>query len=216
MTDKLLIFDCDGTLVDSEQIANEVFVTEIQKLGIALTHEEAWQHFPGTSLSLCMAYVEETYDVSLPEDFIGRYRQVQRLAFAEGLQPVQGVRAALNKLGATKCVASNGPMDIIRSNLMTTKLDHFFGDRIFSAYDLNKWKPLPDLFLHAADVMQVPPSDCIVIEDSTAGIEAGMNAGMTVLAFQPDHQQYRTDFDETLTFTNMSELPGLVDSLIMC
>lgn len=146
MNDSLIIFDCDGTLVDSEGIANEVFVAQVQNLGIPLTHDEAWEHFPGTSLAICMQYVEKTYTVNFPDDFIGHYRQKQRIAFAERLQPIPGVQEALIELKLLKCVASNGPMDIIRRNLITTKLDHFFDNRIYSAYDINKWKPHPELF----------------------------------------------------------------------
>ncbi|NND09288.1 MAG: HAD-IA family hydrolase [Saprospiraceae bacterium] len=213
MNERLLIFDCDGTLVDSEGIANEVFVSHVQNLGIPLTNEEAWEHFPGTSLALCMKYVEESFDVTLPDGFIGRYRQQQRIAFAEKLQPISGVKKALSELNSLKCVASNGPMDIIRRNLITAKLDRYFDDRIYSAYDLKKWKPLPDLFLHAANAHQMAPEDCVVVEDSEAGIKAGLNAGMTVLAFQPSHQKYMPNMEGTITFDDMAELPEVIASL---
>lgn len=213
MTNKLLIFDCDGTLVDSEVIANEVFLAEVRKLGVQMTEEEAWEHFPGTSLAICMNYVEEKYGITFDEDFIIEYRQIQVKVFAEKLQPIPGVIESLNQISGTMCVASNGPPDIVSANLKTTGLDHFFNDDIFSAYDINKWKPLPDLFLHAAQTMGYKPKQCIVIEDSEAGILGALNAGMKVLAYQGDHMHYKPAVEGAIPFQNMFELPELVKSI---
>ncbi len=212
-SEKLLIFDCDGTLVDSEGIANQVFLEAINDLGIPVTEQEAWDHFPGTSMALCIKYVEETYQVKLPQDFVDHQRKRQRLEFKNRLQPIQGVALALNRLPHKKCVASNGPMEVIQTNLKTTGLDQHFEERIFSAYVLEKWKPEPDLFLHAAETLGHRYDDCIVIEDSLAGMQAGLNAGMTVLAYVPPHHPYKVDLTGVHTFEDMSYLPDMVASL---
>ncbi len=211
--EKLLIFDCDGTLVDSEGIANQVFLDAVNELGIPVTPEEAWDHFPGTSLALCIRYVEETYQVRLPDDFVARQRQRQQIEFRNRLQPIRGVQAALNRLPHKKCVASNGPMEVIRTNLRTTGLDHHFEERIYSAYELEKWKPEPDLFLHAAGNLGYDEQDCLVIEDSLAGMQAGINAGMVVLAYRPPHHPYKIDIEGITSFEDMSELPDLITSI---
>lgn len=212
-SEKLLIFDCDGTLVDSEGIANQVFLEAVNDLGIPVTEQEAWDHFPGTSMALCIKYVEETYQVKLPQDFVDKQRKRQRLEFKNRLQPIHGVALALNRLPHKKCVASNGPMEVIQTNLKTTGLDQHFEERIFSAYVLEKWKPEPDLFLHAAETLGHRNDDCIVIEDSLAGMQAGLNAGMTVLAYVPPHHPYKVDLTGVHTFADMSYLPDMVASL---
>lgn len=211
----MLIFDCDGTLVDSEHIANDVFIEAVQTLGIPLTHDEAWANFPGTSMAHCMRYVEETYKVRLPSDFVGRQRILQKEAFKEHLKPIKGVIAALEQLTPyAKCVASNGPLPIMKANLATTKIDRFFNGRLFSAYVLGVWKPEPDLFIHAAEQMGFLPSNCIVIEDSAAGIKAGLGANMNVLAYQsPDSQYDHHQMEGATYFDNMDQLRTLIKSL---
>ncbi|NND33388.1 MAG: HAD-IA family hydrolase [Saprospiraceae bacterium] len=206
----LLIFDCDGTLVDSEGIANQVFIEGVNALGIPLTEEEAWKHFPGTSMALCIKYVEETYNVILPEDFVPQQRVRQKDAFKKQLRPIPGAPEALDRLQIPKCVASNGPLEVILENLNTTRLLHHFGQRIYSAYVIEKWKPLPDLFQHAARAAGVPPENCLVIEDSDAGMQAGIAAGMTVLGYLPSSNKYRVETHGIIPFDDMKNLPELI------
>jgi len=214
MNSKLLIFDCDGTLVDSEGIANRTFIKSINDLGIPLTEEEAWAHFPGTSLALCIQYVESKFKVKLPADFVPTQRAIQEAIFAAELQPIPGASSVLNQLSAyNKCVASNGPHQMVIDNLTTTGLIHHFGDRTYSAYQINKWKPSPDLFLHAAESLGFKPQDCIVIEDSMAGMQAGINADMQVMAYIPRNQHYEIDIDGVNKFEDMEQLPDLIKSL---
>ena len=213
-TEPLLIFDCDGTLVDSEGIANQVFIDGVNELGIPLTEEEAWHHFPGTSMALCIKYVEETYDVTLPTDFIPRQRALQKEAFKSQLQPISGAQEALDLLPFPRCVASNGPFEVIVENLKTTSLLSYFGDRIFSAYMIEKWKPLPDLFEYAASDLGADPQNCMVIEDSVAGMQAGLAAGMTVLGFVPASHKYEANVDGIVPFDQMSKLPMLITELL--
>ena len=213
--DKLLIFDCDGTLVDSEGIANEIFLKGVNALGIPVTQDEAWEHFPGTSMALCIKYVEDTYEVKLPEGFVERQRAIQRTEFAKRLKPIRGIHETLLQLAQypVKCVASNGPMDVIKANLNTTGLSPYFEERIFSAYTLNIWKPRPDLFLHAAETLGYDSVHSIVIEDSVAGMQAGINAGMTVLGYVPPEHPYEAKIEGVIEFTEMSQLPELIESL---
>ena len=209
MSDSMIIFDCDGTLVDSEPIANRVFVDQLREYGVPLTDEEAWLHFPGTSLSHCMQYVTQTFQFDFPDDFIDDHRARQKIAFAESLQPITGIREALDKITMAKCVASNGPLQTIKTNLSTTGLLHHF-DNLFSAHEIQKWKPQPDLFLYAANSMDRQPDRCIVIEDSMAGIAAAKSAGMKVLAFSPKNGHYQIQKGDTDWFDRMELLPELI------
>ncbi len=210
----LIIFDCDGTLVDSEPIANRVFVEQVQEFGIPLTDEEAWKHFPGTSLEECMQYVTKTYGFIFPEDFVPSHRERQRVAFAKDIKPIQGVKIALDQIPFAKCVASNGPLPAVRSNLEATGLLAYF-DGFFSAHEIERWKPEPDLFLHAAAKLDRMPEQCLVVEDSDAGILAAKRAGMKVLAYQPVHSHYTLSENGTMSFDDMKQLPELVQHLLV-
>ena len=210
-TGTLLIFDCDGTLVDSEGLANQVFIDQVNELGIQLSQEEAWQHFPGTSLHKCMEYVEKRFRVHLPDDFEPEYRQRSREAFANELQPVDGITEILPKIDHEMCVASNGPGYIVKENLVNTGLKTYFGEKVFSAHDIQRWKPLPDLFLHAASTLGYSREQCVVVEDSAAGIEAGLKAEMIVLAYVPNG--HKVPLPGAKVFSNMEDLPGLLGEL---
>ena len=195
MSYELIIFDCDGVLVDSEELSNRVFAEEARKLGSKLTDQEAEDYFAGTSLKHCMEYVEKELGKALPKDFEETYRQKSFEAFERELQPVQGIRNVLEQLNIPFCVASNGPASKVEFNLKLTGLFHFFEpvlpsgkNRIFSAYDLNVWKPDPTLFLTAAKTMNTHPSKCLVVEDSPSGVKAGVAAGMMVLGYAKEKQ----------------------------
>lgn len=211
-TNKLIIFDCDGTLVDSEGLANQVFIDQVHELGIRLSQTEAWQHFPGTSLHKCMEYVEKKFLVRLPADFEPEYRQRSREAFAKELQPIEGITDILPKIDHEMCVASNGPGYIVEENLENTGLKPYFGKRVFSAHDIQRWKPLPDLFLHAASTLGYKPNQCVVIEDSAAGIEAGLEADMIVLAYVPNG--HAVPAIGATVFSKMQDLPRLLLELL--
>ncbi|MBK8505129.1 MAG: HAD-IA family hydrolase [Saprospiraceae bacterium] len=129
------------------------------------------------------------------------------------MQPIEGVHEVLDQLPHPKCVASNGPIDVIQANLKTTALDHHFGNRIFSAYVIQKWKPQPDLFLHAAATLGYSKTNSIVIEDSLAGMQAGINAGMIVLAYVPPSHPYKVNIKGVIEFTAMEQLPEILDGI---
>jgi HAD superfamily hydrolase (TIGR01509 family) len=183
MLPDLVIFDCDGVLVDSEPIANRVFVQHLARHGIAMSLDEALRDLTGRSLPACVALLEARHSRRLPEDFSDTLQAATMLAFEGELKPVPGIVAALDRIDCATCVASSSAHAKIRLSLTLTGLLARFEGRIFSASEVPRGKPHPDLFLHAAARMGHAPARCTVIEDAAPGVEAGIAAGMTVLAF---------------------------------
>lgn len=179
-----VIFDCDGTLVDTESIENTVLVEYAREFGLSLTFEEAVRRFAGVKMSVCVEMIEAEIGRALPDDFVSVFRRRSRAEFEAGLKPIDGVTDVLNELQLPYCVASNGPLEKLELTLGLTGLKRFFADRVFSAYEIDSWKPAPDLFLHAAGALGVAPVRCAVVEDSLPGIQAGLAAGMQVIAFR--------------------------------
>lgn len=174
-----VIFDCDGTLVDSEVLANTVLVDFAASFGLHMSVEEAMQSYVGGRMADCVADIERRLGHKLPESFVPELRARTAAAFRTHLQPVAGARALLAHLHVPFCVASSGPREKIELSLGVTGLAGCFAaDRIFSAYDVGFWKPDPRLFLHAAQAMDVLPAHCAVVEDSLPGIRASLAARM--------------------------------------
>jgi HAD superfamily hydrolase (TIGR01509 family) len=180
-----IIFDCDGTLVDSEHLGNQVLVECVAELGLTLSLAEALGLFTGLKMAETVALIEERLGQRVPPDFVPEVRNRMALAFEERLRPIAGVEAVLQGVRQPYCVASNGPRDKMELSLRTTGLLPYFGERIFSAYEIGSWKPEPGLFLHAAETLGVRPERCAVVEDSAVGVRAGRAAGMTVFGFAP-------------------------------
>lgn len=181
----LIIFDCDGVLVDSEPIANRVFAEEVRKLGIPLSDEEAIAQFPGTTMANCIAYVEKKWQVRLPESIVHTFRENSFIAFTNELKEITGATELVKKLPIKACVASNGPYEKIVHNLTLTHLLAYFPGRLFSAYQIGRFKPEPHLFLHAAHSLGCSPERCLVVEDSIHGLEAADAAGMASVYYNP-------------------------------
>jgi HAD superfamily hydrolase (TIGR01509 family) len=189
----LVIFDCDGVLVDSEPIANAVFAKHLVKIGINLTLEQTMARFMGRSLKSCMEDVAaELQQKKLPQpanfpvDFLDAMQIDTFAAFRTQLQPVAGVAAAIDAIeaqGITTCIASSGDHEKMKLTLGKTGLFNRFEGRIYSATQVAKGKPAPDLFLFAAAQMGVPTSQCVVVEDSPFGVEAAVAAGMRAMAY---------------------------------
>jgi HAD superfamily hydrolase (TIGR01509 family) len=203
----LVIFDCDGVLVDSEPISNRALSDALTAAGCAMTIEETTGTFIGRSWPSCEAIVRERFG-RVPEGLHSEYRRRMREAFEAELRPVPGIVAALDAIDAPTCVASSGPHAKMRHTLGLVGLYDRFADRIFSADDVAHGKPAPDLFLHAAASMGFAPADCTVVEDSPVGVQAAGAAGMRVLGYAG-----RTD-PATLAaadavFADMAELPAL-------
>jgi HAD superfamily hydrolase (TIGR01509 family) len=177
-----IIFDCDGTLVDSEPLSNQVIVEYASEFGIQLTLDEALARFKGGKMTDCIAHLEALRGQSLPSSFVPELRRRKAAALASQLKPIAGALDLVRSLSIPFCVASSSPRQQIELSLAVTGLLPYFEGRIFSSYELGAWKPDPSLFLHAARSLGVDAARCAVIEDSLPGIQAGVAAGMTVFA----------------------------------
>jgi HAD superfamily hydrolase (TIGR01509 family) len=181
---KLVIFDCDGVLVDSEPLACRIELAALAELDHPIGAEEFRRRAVGRSRKDVNAMLEAFWERALPADYTDRIRAATFTAFGTELKPVPGIRSVLEALGTQpRCVASSGYPTRIARALAVTGLAGFFGDHIFSAVEVERGKPAPDLFLHAATRMGVAPGTCLVVEDSVPGIQAAKAAGMTAIGF---------------------------------
>lgn len=209
----LIIFDNDGVLVDSEPISNTLLAAYLTELGHPTTYEESLRDYMGAAMHRVHDLVEERTGRRLPADFDDTFHARVFAAFVRDLKPVDGVEGVLGKLaadGVPYCVASSGSHERIRVGHRTTGLDRWFPDAVvFSAQDVGRGKPAPDLFLHAAERMGVAPARCAVVEDSPLGLAAARAAGMDVFAFTAMTPRERLA-GATASFSSMAELPGLL------
>ena len=181
----LVIFDCDGVLVDSERVANEVFARALREVcGIEFTLEQMFDNFVGRSKAQCLARIEALLGRPPPDELERRYREDIDAALAATVEPVPGIERVLRELSLPSCVASSGSHEKMRLTLGKCGLyDHFAG-KIFSTSEVARGKPHPDIYLHAAEVMGgFAPSRCLVIEDSPTGVTGAVAAGMTVFGY---------------------------------
>lgn len=213
---ELIIFDCDGVLVDSEPVANRVLAALLSRHGFPMTAEESMAKFVGRTIPGVIKMVADA-GIDLPDDFEAQLRERDREAFARELQAMPGMAAALEQLaGRPKCVASSGSPEKIRDNLTLTGLVRFFDPFLFSARDVTHPKPAPDLFLMAAARMGVAPDRCTVVEDTPLGVEAAKRAGMRALGFIGGGHRKPSDADVLRKagadeiFDDMSRVVGLV------
>lgn len=179
----LVIFDCDGVLVDSEPVSVRVLVEALGRRGLEMEEAEAYRRFLGRSLGTITKTMREEFGIEADDRFLEEMRRDLYARFHTELQPMPGIADALDGLDIRRCVASSSQPERIRLSLSLTGLIDKLEPNIFSATMVEKGKPAPDLFLHAAATMGAVPENCIVVEDSPAGIEAGHRAGMTVFAF---------------------------------
>jgi HAD superfamily hydrolase (TIGR01509 family) len=208
-----IIFDCDGTLVDSEHLCNLALEQLLTEFGIVETVEALLSRYRGHKLANILKDVEDRHRVSLNSRFVPRYRDLVAQLFLDKLEPIEGVIDALESIQLPKCVASSGPMEKIRQALQVTNLANYFRDNIFSSYDIQSWKPEPDLFLWAANAMGVASSKCAVIEDSLVGIEAAKRAGMIPFLYSPSQQSTYNVSISHITFGDMKLLPALINQI---
>lgn len=206
----MVIFDCDGVVVDSELIANRLLQCALEELGLEYTLWETIDAFMGRSTSECIREIEARIDGSVPETFWPELQQRTWDAFDRQLTAVPGITGVLETLTEDYCLASSGSRDKIHRTLTITGLLPWFEGRIFSAVDVARGKPHPDLFLHAAAHRGHNPEDCRVIEDSEPGVLAGLAAGMQVFGFCRTTPTEKLAKAGVVTFTDMRELPGLL------
>ncbi len=217
---KLVIFDCDGVLVDSEPLSVSVLLRMLADAGVMLGEEAAYEAFLGRSLASVCDILRREHGVAVSDAALARMRGELNAAICEQLQPILGIRQTLARLDKPVCVASSSQVERIRLSLDVTGLTSFFHDRVFSATMVAHGKPAPDLFLYAARQMHADPEGCIVIEDSPAGVCAALDAGMRVLAFaggsharSAAHRDRLTALQPHGLFDDMRELPGLLAGL---
>lgn len=182
----LVIFDCDGVLVDSERITSRIFGALLAELGLHYTLEQMFDTFVGNSMARVIDIVTARLGHAPPADLVPRYHAQSFVALANELQPVSGIVVLLDELdalGVPYCVASNGEHAKMRATLGATGLLTRFNDRRFSSEDVAHPKPAPDLFLHAAARMGAAPARCVVVEDSPLGVRGACAAGMTVIGY---------------------------------
>jgi len=186
---RLVIFDCDGVLVDSEAIANRVMAEHITKAGWRMTAEQSEAQFKGATLSQVIDSVERYIGQRLPPSWQTRFEEECFSTFTDELQPVDGIIDLIRRIhraGITSCVASQGSQAKMAVTLKAAGLIDMVGGHIFSAAEIGRPKPAPDIFLHAAMRMSTPASQCLVIEDSVTGVKAALAAGMKIIGYDPN------------------------------
>lgn len=213
----LIIFDCDGVIVDSELLASEVLSEELAKCDVDAGPRECRERFTGSSLKRVTELVFQSSGIELPEDFEQRVRVRDRTIFEERLSAISGIEEALDLIKQPVCIASSGSVEKITHSLNLTGLYQNFFPHIFSTEMVKLGKPAPDLFLLAAKRMNVAPERCLVIEDSPVGIKGAKKAGMTVFGFAgashagPGYGAMLELAGADMVFQEMFALPNLVN-----
>ncbi len=215
----LIIFDCDGVLVDSEVISSRAHAETLTRHGYPITADEVLERFLGVSDREARLIVEAELGRSLPEDFEAQMKQAALQRYASDLGAIPHIAEAITAIDLLKCVASSGTPEKIRHGLTCAGLYDLLAPHIFSATQVKRGKPAPDLFLFAAEQMKAAPERCIVIEDSVPGVTGARAAGMVVLGFYggshctPGHAEMLRAAGADPTFDDMRQLPGLVERI---
>jgi HAD superfamily hydrolase (TIGR01509 family) len=212
----LVIFDCDGVLVDSEVISCRAHAEMLTRHGYPITADQVLDRFLGVSDREARLIIETETGRKLPDDFELQVKRATLQFYADGLQAIAHAGAAIAAIDLPKCVASSGTPEKIRHGLTCAGLFDRLAPHIFSATQVRNGKPAPDLFLFAAGQMAADPARCVVIEDSVPGVTGGRAAGMTVLGFhggshcRPGHGDMLRAAGAAVTFDDMRELPALI------
>ena len=211
----LVILDCDGVLVDSERLAAEVSADMFVALGWDVTADELRRRFTGCTPEQWETAVVATLGDRLDAGWDEELRSRCDAAFDLRLAAVDGVREALNRIAAPSCVASNGGRESTRRKLARVRLLSCFEGRLFTAEDVSRPKPAPDLFLHAADALGARPSWCVVVEDSPTGVRAARAAGMSCLGYVDDAREVGGLAGlGAVEFRHMRDLPALIREVL--
>ena len=219
MSFDLVIFDCDGVLVDSEVISCRAHAATLTRHGYPITADQVLDRFLGVSDREARLTIEAELGRSLPDDFEVQVKQATLQHYADDLRPVPYIGEAIAAISLPKCVASSGTPAKIRHGLTCAGLYDVLAPHIFSAGQVKRGKPAPDLFLFAAEQMKASPARCIVIEDSIPGVTGAVAAGMTVLGFhggshcRPGYADTLRAAGANVTFDDMRALPGLIVGL---
>lgn len=205
-----IFFDCDGTLVDSEMLCTQAYVNTFAEFGATLSLQEMFEKYKGVKLYDIISDVCQQHGIAVPVDVLepAYRREVARL-FERELKPIAGAKALLEKVSVPMCVVSNGTVPKMQHSLGLTEMLPFFGDRLYSGYDIGHWKPEPELLHHAAGQMGVPVEHCILVDDSEAGAMAGIAAGIPVFYYCVDAHNPTIDHPLVTVFNDIAQLPEL-------
>ncbi len=211
----LIIFDCDGVLVDSERVANEVFARVLDEVcGLKFTLDDMFDVFVGHSRAQCLQKIEDMIGEPPPAELDLRYQRDINEALERTVQAIDGIETVLESLSLPYCIASSGSHDKMKMTLGKTDLMHFFDGNIFSTSEVERGKPHPDIYLHAARSMGiVDPARCAVVEDSPIGVTGAVAAGMQVFGFaelMPAERLHQAGAHSV--FDRMPDLPDLIFS----
>jgi HAD superfamily hydrolase (TIGR01509 family) len=207
----LVIFDCDGVLVDSELITNRVFAQMLNELGIAISLEDMFERFVGRSMPQCLEIVTKLLGRPVPQHFVEEYQTRSATALKAELKAVSDIEMVLAAMRIPYCVASSGSHEKMQTTLGITGLLPQFRGKMYSVTEVAQSKPFPDVFLYAARQQGVMPADCAVIEDTPTGVRAGVAAGMTVFGYCGHTPKQRLiEAGAHHTFERMRDLPGLI------
>jgi HAD superfamily hydrolase (TIGR01509 family) len=215
----LVIFDCDGVLVDSEVVSCRAHADMLTRYGYPITADQVLDLFLGVSDREARLAVEAETGRPLPADFEALMKQAALDSYADDLRPLPYMAETIAALDVPKCVASSGTPEKIRHGLTCAGLYDLLAPHIFSATQVMRGKPAPDLFLFAAEQMKVRPERCVVIEDSVPGVTGALAAGMTVLGFhggshcRPGYADRLREAGASVTFDDMRQLPRLIAGL---
>ncbi len=213
MKPALIIFDCDGVLVDSEPISIRMLYETLNDVGLRISYERTSKDFEGLSDKDCIRIIEKRLGRPIPANALKEYEEKLFTALSRDVKPVNHIHEALKAIATPMCVASSGTHGKMRTTLTTTRLLPLFEGRLFSAEDVERGKPHPDLFLHAAGVMGAAPGSCVVVEDSFHGVKAGAAAGMTVLGYAERSDPATLAEAGARVFNDMRELPAVLKEL---
>ncbi|MBD1821565.1 HAD family hydrolase [Cyanobacteria bacterium FACHB-DQ100] len=213
---QLIIFDCDGVLIDSEIVVCRLVSEELSRLGYGMNTKEVIRRFAGRPEREMVADIEADWGQKIPAEFFARVKERTEAAYASELCAVPGVAEALDNLRVPLCVASSSYPEKLRLGLHSVDLLERFEPHVISAYVVAHGKPAPDVFIYTAGWMRTPVAHCLVIEDSTHGVHAARSAGMRVFGFTggqhcgPDHREYLMQAGAELVFDNFRHLADLV------
>lgn len=209
---KLIIFDCDGVIADSERLAADLLVEDLSALGMQITFDDVQRDFLGQSYLSMASKLEARFGRGLPEGFQQDYGAQLARRFEKDLRTTPGFTVMLDRLSIPSCVATSSAPERVARTLSPLQLADVFGPNVFTASQVDRGKPAPDLFLFAAQQMQTDPADCLVIEDSAAGVTAARAAGMRVLHYRGGAHQPRP-IEDVHAFDDWREFPGLLDQI---
>lgn len=209
---KLVIFDCDGVLVDSEPITNRIFLDILQGYGLAIPHDEFVAKYVGSGMSVVKTLLLQHHQFTLPDDFLPAFNALSLKALERDLKAVKHVEQAIDALTVPFCLASNSSPEKVRLMLKKTRLFDRFENKIFTSSLVAAPKPAPDIYLHAAKANGVPPANVLVIEDTHIGVTAAVAAGMNVFGYTGTFPAEKLiNAGASHTFSNMQDLTALIE-----